>query len=44
MKDRKYSVGDVLLLQEYDPFRGEYTGEEMEMTITYHIVLEYIHS
>lgn len=35
MKDRKYSVGDILVLQEYDPFKGEYTGEEMEMTITY---------
>jgi hypothetical protein len=35
MKDREYSVGDILVLQEYDPFKGEYTGEIMEMLITY---------
>lgn len=35
MKDRKYSVGDTLILQEYDPFKGEYTGAELEMLITY---------
>lgn len=35
MKDRKYSVGDMLILQEYDPFKGQYTGDELEMRITY---------
>lgn len=35
MKDRDYKVGDYLILQEYDPFKGEYTGEEMSMKITY---------
>lgn len=35
LKDRKYKVGDYLVLQEYDPFRGKYTGEEMTMKITY---------
>ena len=35
LKDRKYSVGDTLVLQEYDPFKGEYTGDEMKMKITY---------
>jgi len=35
LKDRKYAVGDVLVLQEYDPFTGKYTGEELRMKITY---------
>ena len=35
MKDREYKVGDYLHLQEYDPFKGEYTGVEMTMKITY---------
>lgn len=35
MKDRKYSVGDTLVLQEYDPFEGEYSGDELKMKITY---------
>lgn len=35
MRDRNYRVGDRLILQEYDPFRGEYTGVEMAFDITY---------
>lgn len=35
LKDRHYKVGDILNLQEYDPFTGKYTGEEMRMKITY---------
>lgn len=35
MFDRDYKVGDVLILNEYDPFKGEYTGEKLAMRITY---------
>jgi hypothetical protein len=35
MKDREYNVGDKLLLQEYDPFKGEYTHREALFEITY---------
>ena len=35
LKDRNYKVGDILNLQEYDPFTGMYTGDEMRMKITY---------
>jgi len=35
LKDRDYKVGDILILQEYDPFKGEYTGEELTRQITY---------
>jgi hypothetical protein len=35
LKDRNYKVGDILNLQEYDPFTGTYTGDEMLMKITY---------
>lgn len=35
MKDRNYAVDDILILQEYDPFKGEYTGDELHMKITY---------
>jgi hypothetical protein len=35
MIDRDYQVGDVLVLHEYDPFKGEYTGEKLAMRITY---------
>jgi hypothetical protein len=35
LKDRQYKVGDILTLQEYDPFTGTYTGDEMCMKITY---------
>lgn len=35
LKDRNYKVGDILNLQEYDPFTGMYTGDSMRMKITY---------
>lgn len=35
MRDRDYKVNDTLLLQEYDPFKGEYTGREARFLITY---------
>jgi hypothetical protein len=34
-KDRDYKVGDLMLLQEFDPFKGEYTGREQLFKITY---------
>jgi hypothetical protein len=34
-KDRNFKVGDTILLQEYDPFEGKYTGEEWIVYITY---------
>lgn len=33
--DRDYKVGDTLVLQRYDNINGEYTGEEVEVEITY---------
>ncbi|MGZ4849813.1 MAG: DUF3850 domain-containing protein [Candidatus Bathyarchaeia archaeon] len=33
--DRKYEVGDYMLLQRYDNIRGKYTGEECCVIITY---------
>jgi hypothetical protein len=33
--DRNFQLGDVLILQEYDPFKGEYSGEECRVKITY---------
>lgn len=35
LKDRNYKINDTLLLQEYDPFKGEYTGREARFLITY---------
>lgn len=35
LNDRRYAVGDHLLLQEYDPVRGTYTGREQLVCITY---------
>lgn len=35
MRDRPYRVGQVLLLQEFDPFGGGYTGREAAFRITY---------
>lgn len=34
-RDRDYKVGDRVLLREYDPRVGKYTGREALMTITY---------
>src|SRR6218665_2570485 len=33
--DRDYKVGDILVLQRYDNINGEYTGQELEVQITY---------
>ncbi len=33
--DRDFKVGDTILLQEYDPFTGKYTGQECTVEITY---------
>jgi hypothetical protein len=35
LKDRNYKVGDILLLREYDPFLGQYTGDTCRVKITY---------
>lgn len=35
--ERNYQIGDRMLLQEYDPFKGAYTGREQEVEIT-HII------
>jgi hypothetical protein len=34
-KDRTFEVGQRWLLQEYDPFKGEYTGDSLVVEITY---------
>ena len=36
-KDREFALGDHMLLQEFDPFGGGYTGREQEVEIT-HII------
>ena len=33
--DRRYAVGDFMLLQEFDPVKQEYTGREQLVKITY---------
>jgi hypothetical protein len=33
--DRNFAPGDVLILEEYDPDREEYTGREVSRRITY---------
>lgn len=33
--ERDYKVGDIMILQEYDPAKGKYTGRELTMLITY---------
>lgn len=33
--DRDYQVGDLLVLQEYDRFKEEYTGRSIEKGVTY---------
>lgn len=33
--DRKYRVGDILVLQEYDQVAGEYTGRECMVEVTF---------
>lgn len=34
-RDREYKVGDRMLLREYDPFGGGYTGRSAVFEITY---------
>ena len=33
--DRRYMVGDILLLQEFEPNTGKYTGREIKKRITF---------
>lgn len=35
LNDRRYAVGDTMLLREFDPVKNEYTGREAEVEITY---------
>lgn len=35
ISDRDYTVGDTLLLQEFDPEQQKYTGRELSTRITY---------
>ena len=35
LNDRDYNVGDILVLQEYDNIKGEYTGSQLKAEITY---------
>jgi hypothetical protein len=36
--DRSFHVGDTLILQEYDPEKKQYTGQETEFSVTYILV------
>lgn len=33
--DRNYQTGDILILQEYDPDKQEYTGNEITVRVTH---------
>lgn len=33
--DRNYKIGDILILEEYDPFLGEYSGNTCKVVVTY---------
>jgi hypothetical protein len=33
--DRKFKVGDLLLLREFDPYFESYTGRSMKVRVTY---------
>lgn len=35
LKDRDYRVGDILTLREYDQFAGTYTGDQLDVEVTY---------
>lgn len=35
LDDRRYCVGDILMLHEFDPVKQEYTGRVQDATITY---------
>jgi ASC-1-like (ASCH) protein len=34
-KDREFHVGQVITLREYDPFEAHYTGEEIEVVVSF---------
>lgn len=34
-KDRDFRIGQHLTLQEFDPFKGKYTGDEVEVEVTF---------
>jgi hypothetical protein len=34
-KDRSFKVGENVCLREYDPFKGEYTGDSLVAKVTY---------
>lgn len=36
-KDRTFKIGDKLVLEEYDPFKGSYTGRKQMVEVT-HII------
>ena len=33
--DRHFQAGDTLLLREFDPYTGLYSGDKVEMEVTY---------
>jgi hypothetical protein len=35
--DRNFSVGDVLVLQEFDPDKNQYTGEMISVDVIYKV-------
>lgn len=35
MRDRDYKVGDIMVLHRFDQIKGEYTGETLDVKITY---------
>jgi hypothetical protein len=38
--DRDYKVGDALLLREYEPVAGIYTGRDCRVYVTYVLALD----
>lgn len=40
--DRPYNMGDTLRLREYDPATMEFTGDEVERTVTYLLDMTYL--
>lgn len=34
-KERDFKIGDTVILLEYDPFKGAYTGQSLTAKITY---------
>lgn len=35
-RERDYKIGDQMVLQEFDPRTGNYTGAQCRVMITYH--------